>query len=233
MAPDGEGGVDPGELREEVEAFLAGGGVAGVVEIHEEAIKLTDGEGGEDGVGGGGGFDLIAFAFEEEAKGFEDVGLIVGDEDAALLVGLVHWASGFLRSKLTSIVHGYGIISLGKGRVSDCGTGVRRRDGNFERRDNVLVCNDERFEPVGTVGDGCCDCPPADSISDDFLYCMRSRCDMAEGVARIRALVVGWCAVCGSAMGGPQWRHCRGRIRRRATRCATGRGRSGLVILQQ
>lgn len=50
---DGERGVDARELREDVEDFLAGSRVASVVEIHEEAIELTDLEGGDDGVGGG------------------------------------------------------------------------------------------------------------------------------------------------------------------------------------
>ena len=59
---DRERRVDARKLREEVEAFLAGGGIASVVEIHEEAIELTDLEGG----------------------------LIVGDEGAALIVGFEH-----------------------------------------------------------------------------------------------------------------------------------------------
>ena len=60
---DGQRGVNALKLREEAETFLAGGGVAGVIEIDEEAIELTDLKGGDDGVGGEGGFDLVAFAF--------------------------------------------------------------------------------------------------------------------------------------------------------------------------
>lgn len=48
--------------------------------------------------------------FEEEAQGFEDVGLIIGDEDAALIVGFEHRRFGCFVSNPTSIVHGAGVL---------------------------------------------------------------------------------------------------------------------------
>jgi hypothetical protein len=69
------------DLGEEVEAFAAGGGVAGVIQVEEERVKGVGLECVENHEGGRGFFDAVAFGFEEELEGVEDVGLIVGDED--------------------------------------------------------------------------------------------------------------------------------------------------------
>ncbi len=88
--------VDGLDAREQVEALLAGGGVAGVVEVHHDDVEIASLDGGEDGGGRRGGLDLVALGLEQQAQGLEDVGLIVGDEDAErgiskLLHGWVSW----------------------------------------------------------------------------------------------------------------------------------------------
>lgn len=49
-------------------------------------------------------------ALGEQAEGFEDAGLILGDEDAALFIGFEHGWFGCFASNPTSIVHGAGRI---------------------------------------------------------------------------------------------------------------------------
>ena len=81
---DDDGGGDAGgaEVLEDVEALLAGGGVAGVIEVHEHEIEGVILGGAQEGGGPVDGDGAVAGSFEEEAEGFEDVELIVGDEDA-------------------------------------------------------------------------------------------------------------------------------------------------------
>ena len=66
---------------EQLEPFLPGSGVAGVVEVHQHDVEVAR----FDGVDGGGGrvhaLGLVAFAFDQEAERFENIGLIVGDEN--------------------------------------------------------------------------------------------------------------------------------------------------------
>ena len=78
---DGELGLVGANLGEEVEAFAAGGGVAGVIQVEEKSIEGAGLERVDDHVRRGGFFDAIAFGFEEELESVEDVGLIVGDQD--------------------------------------------------------------------------------------------------------------------------------------------------------
>ena len=79
---DGERGVEGLDLGEQVEAFLAGSSVAGVVEIHDEKVEILGSEGVEDGGWGSCLFGLIALALEKQTEGFEDVDLVVCDQDA-------------------------------------------------------------------------------------------------------------------------------------------------------
>ena len=79
---DGETGVVGTDGGEQVQTFLAGGGVAGVVEVDEEAVEGVGGEVLEDGGGIARGLEVEALGFEEEVKGLEDAGLVVGDEQA-------------------------------------------------------------------------------------------------------------------------------------------------------
>ena len=80
---DGKVGFALADGGKEVEALLAGSGVAGVVEVEEAAVELLLGEAEEDFVGGAGGFERVAFGAQEEVERVEDVGLVVGDEESA------------------------------------------------------------------------------------------------------------------------------------------------------
>ena len=74
-------GVEGLNAVEQVKAFLAGGGVARVVEVHQDGVEIARFNGVQSGRGRSDGLGLITFALDEEAEGFEDIGLIVGDED--------------------------------------------------------------------------------------------------------------------------------------------------------
>jgi hypothetical protein len=79
---DGERRIDPLNARQQVQPFFARGRVARVVQVDERDVELPRFDGGEDSGGGRRGFEHEPFGLEQQAQGFEDVGLIVGDEDA-------------------------------------------------------------------------------------------------------------------------------------------------------
>src|SRR5439155_14200319 len=74
--------VEPLEPCEQVQPFRPRGRVAGVVHVDQEGVEVALVESGKDGAGGSGTLDLVALALEEELESFQDVLLIVGDEDA-------------------------------------------------------------------------------------------------------------------------------------------------------
>ena len=78
---DGQRGVERLNAVKQLQAFLAGGGIAGVIEVHEYRVEVAR----FDRIDGGGrrvdGFGLVAFALDEESQRFENVRLIVGNED--------------------------------------------------------------------------------------------------------------------------------------------------------
>ncbi len=92
-APGGH--QDDGDLRivaadggEQVEAFLAGGGVAGVVEVDDDAVERGGGDALEDHGRGACALEEVALGSEEKLERVEDLGLVVGDEETAgVLVG--------------------------------------------------------------------------------------------------------------------------------------------------
>ncbi len=67
---------------QQVEPFLAGGGVAGVVEVHQGGVELRLLDGRDHGLGRGGELELIALGFEQKPQGFQHVLLVIGDQDA-------------------------------------------------------------------------------------------------------------------------------------------------------
>jgi DivIVA domain-containing protein len=73
--------------REEVEAFLAGGGVAGVIEVHQQQVVFALFEGGEDSLRRGDGVDLEPFGLEQKPERSEYVLLVIGDQKARLVLG--------------------------------------------------------------------------------------------------------------------------------------------------
>ena len=74
-------GIEPLKSPQQVQPFRPGGRVARVVHVDQEGVEVAGVEGGQHGAGRGGGLHLIAFTLEEQLEGFEDVGLVVGDED--------------------------------------------------------------------------------------------------------------------------------------------------------
>ena len=78
---DGQRGIEGLNAVEQLEAFLAGGGIARVIEVHEDGIEVARFDRIDSGGRGVDGFGLVAFAFDEEAQRFENVGLIVGNKD--------------------------------------------------------------------------------------------------------------------------------------------------------
>ena len=77
-----QGGIERLDAVQQVEPFLAGGGIAGVVQVHQDDVEIARFHGVDHGRGRGGGFGAVAFAFDQEAEGFENVGLVVGNQDA-------------------------------------------------------------------------------------------------------------------------------------------------------
>ena len=81
------------EAAKEVESLAPRRRVAGVVEIHQRRVEVARVEGAEDRRRRRRGRDLEAFALEEEPEGFEDVLLVVGDEDAGTRHGVSNMGS--------------------------------------------------------------------------------------------------------------------------------------------
>ncbi len=75
---DGVAGVD---LPEQLEAFLARRRVARVVEVDQHHVVVALAERGERRRRRLDGVDLITLTLEQQPEGFEDIALIVGDED--------------------------------------------------------------------------------------------------------------------------------------------------------
>ena len=101
---DRQGGVEGADLGQQLEAFLARGGVAGVVEVHQQGVELLLLHGVEDLGRRGGGLDLVPLPLEQEAKGFANVFLVVGDEHArppaAAGGGHGSWAAAWVSSAI-------------------------------------------------------------------------------------------------------------------------------------
>ena len=70
------------EVGQEVHAFLAGRGVARVVEVGEDEVEVIGAGGTEQRLRRVRGDGLPALSLEQEPEGFEDVGLVVADQDA-------------------------------------------------------------------------------------------------------------------------------------------------------
>ena len=106
---DGIAGVD---LPQQLEAFLARRRVARVVEVDQHHVVVTLAERRERRRRRLDGVDLITLSLEQQPQGFEDIALIVGDEDA--------WGSGRHDAKL-SLSREVWLWALGSGRT---GTGL-------------------------------------------------------------------------------------------------------------
>ena len=142
---DGELRLVGADLGEQVEAFAAGGGVAGVVQVEEKRVEGAALERVEHHVGRRGFFDAIAFGLEEQLEGVEDVRLIVGDEDAgrewgvggfggnglggggtSSLLGCALQATGYVRFLLWAVRDdaGFGVVDGDVGAVKGVADGA-------------------------------------------------------------------------------------------------------------
>ena len=63
--------------RQEVQAFLTGRGIAGVVQVHKQSIEITRFQGLDDRGRGGNRLRLVSLAFKKHAEGFQNVLLVV------------------------------------------------------------------------------------------------------------------------------------------------------------
>ena len=70
------------DLRQQVQAFLPGGRVAGVVQVDQECIKAAVLQRLHYQVGGMGLFDSVAFRLQQKLECIENVRLIVCDQHA-------------------------------------------------------------------------------------------------------------------------------------------------------
>ncbi len=70
------------DAREQVEPFSARRRVAGVIHVHEQRVEVARFYGRQHGAGRGSGLYIEAFAPKEELQRLQDVGLIIGDQEA-------------------------------------------------------------------------------------------------------------------------------------------------------
>ncbi|MEI2659908.1 MAG: hypothetical protein V9G11_08235 [Bifidobacterium adolescentis] len=82
MTTTGKRGVGGLELGEQVEALLAGGGVAGVVEVDEGEGEVACLDGLQHGGRGFDRLDEVTLGFQKKAQGFKNIGLVVCHQDA-------------------------------------------------------------------------------------------------------------------------------------------------------
>src|SRR5262249_41185384 len=93
---DGKSGIGGMDAVQKVEAFLAGGGVASVVQVHQQDVEFASLERSHDRGGGSDGFNLKPLAFQKKPKRFQNIGLIVRDQNPRAN------SNGFHRSPPTS-----------------------------------------------------------------------------------------------------------------------------------
>jgi len=65
---------------QELKPLLPGGGVAGVVQVHQDGVEIARVQGMEGRGGRGDGFRRVAFGFDQQAEGFQHVRLVVGNQ---------------------------------------------------------------------------------------------------------------------------------------------------------
>jgi hypothetical protein len=69
---------------EQVQTFLAGGGIAGIVQIHQQEIEFIVGKCFQQIRSRGHALGRITVAFQQQAQGVENILLVIGNEDAVL-----------------------------------------------------------------------------------------------------------------------------------------------------
>ena len=77
----------------QIQPFLPGGRVAGVIQVHQHHVEIARLERRQNPRGRCGRFDLESFALEQQPQRFEHVRLIVGDEHAPIAGTALHAVS--------------------------------------------------------------------------------------------------------------------------------------------
>ena len=78
---------------EEIETFLAGGGIAGVIQIHHDRVEVARFDGIDDAGRRVDGFSLIALSLNQEAERLQHIRLVVGYQDPRYIrIGKSHGA---------------------------------------------------------------------------------------------------------------------------------------------
>ncbi len=89
----GKRGVELLNARQQIEALLAGGGVAGVVEVDEQHVVVALAQRFKQQLGRAHAVHMDALRREQQLDGLKDVRLIVGDQDADLFVAYWRWSA--------------------------------------------------------------------------------------------------------------------------------------------
>ena len=89
--------VEGDDFREQVEAFLAGGRVARVIQVDEHRVVELAGQGLANGGGRLCGIDCEACRAQQQLQRFEDVRLIVSRQDAAGALAIARLGGGIAR----------------------------------------------------------------------------------------------------------------------------------------
>src|ERR1044071_2462992 len=86
-----QGIVQGPDASQKIQTFLAGGGVAGIIEVHQHDVELAILDRGQDLGGRLDRLGTVTFAFEEEPQGLQNIDLVVGNENAWSRVGAFHF----------------------------------------------------------------------------------------------------------------------------------------------
>ncbi len=89
--------VEGDDFRKQVETFLAGGGVARVIQVDEDGVVELAGQSFANGRGRLCGIDHEAGGTQQQLDRFQNVRLIVGRQDAAGALAIARFAGGIVR----------------------------------------------------------------------------------------------------------------------------------------
>ena len=114
---DRNAAVEGHDFGEQVETLLAGGGVAGVIQVDENGIVELGGQSFADGRRRLGGVDHEAGRTQQQFDSFQDVRLIVGRQDAAGAPAIMGITGGIVRRRRVRLTLSSRQIVLPQGAV--------------------------------------------------------------------------------------------------------------------
>ncbi len=113
---DGKRAVLRPDIRKQVEAFLAGRGVARVIQIHQQPVEFAGFERREHRGWRCDGFDVESFAFQQQTQCFANVRLVVGNQNSCS-IGMwachdarsvsSHFTAIIVAKRFGCVVHGF------------------------------------------------------------------------------------------------------------------------------